>query len=177
MAPTLNEGRAIRQSSGRPLHHNRRRRGQVDMTDFCRETTSGVHRGPGRSFAGHDEVNDCAVHDQDIRRASTSRTTSRSRSRWTDGGVSGQKQSWRMPVMALVAAVVWFALAAPTYAQRGGQNRQGASAAEAEMQKGIALARTGKFNEAIPHFLAAQGQVSDSAVLSFNLALCYVGTG
>lgn len=82
-----------------------------------------------------------------------------------------------MPVMALVAAVVWFALAAPTYAQRGGQNRQGASAAEAEMQKGIALARTGKFNEAIPHFLAAQGQVSDSAVLSFNLALCYVGTG
>jgi tetratricopeptide (TPR) repeat protein len=35
----------------------------------------------------------------------------------------------------------------------------------------------GKFQEAIPHFLAAQGQVGDAFALSFNLALCYVGTG
>jgi tetratricopeptide (TPR) repeat protein len=77
-------------------------------------------------------------------------------------------------------AVAWFALAgsaAPIYAQRGGQAGRGESAAEAELQKGIALTRSGKFNEAIPHFLAAQGQVRDASALSFNLALCYVGTG
>ncbi len=80
---------------------------------------------------------------------------------------------------ALILAVAWFALAglaAPTYAQRG-QGSGGDSAAEAELQKGIALTRGGKFNEAIPHFLAAQGQVRDANALSFNLALCYVGTG
>jgi tetratricopeptide (TPR) repeat protein len=79
--------------------------------------------------------------------------------------------------MALIAAAAWLALAgvaAPTYAQRGGR---GESAGEAELQKGIALTRSGKFNEAIPHFLAAQGQVADASALSFNLALCYVGTG
>jgi tetratricopeptide (TPR) repeat protein len=75
--------------------------------------------------------------------------------------------------------VVCFALAglaAPSYAQRG-QTSKGDSTAEAELQKGIALTRSGKFNEAIPHFLAAQGHVGDSYALSFNLALGYVGTG
>jgi tetratricopeptide (TPR) repeat protein len=79
--------------------------------------------------------------------------------------------------VVLIAAVVWFSLAVPTYAQRSsGSGRQGA-AAEAELQRGIALTRSGKFNEAIPHFLAAQGQVHDASALNFNLALCYVGTG
>jgi tetratricopeptide (TPR) repeat protein len=81
--------------------------------------------------------------------------------------------------LTLIFAVMWLALAglaAPTYAQRG-QASKGDSTAEAELQKGIALTRSGKFNEAIPHFLAAQGQVSNASALSFNLALCYVGTG
>jgi len=81
--------------------------------------------------------------------------------------------------LTLIIAVVWLALAgpaAPIDAQRG-QTSRGNSIAEAELQKGIALTRTGKFNDAIPHFLAAQGQVANPAVLSFNLALCYVGTG
>jgi tetratricopeptide (TPR) repeat protein len=81
--------------------------------------------------------------------------------------------------LALITAAVWFALAGlavPTYAQRG-QAGRGDATAEAELQKGIALTRSGKFNEAIPHFLAAQGQVRDASALSFNLALCYVGTG
>jgi tetratricopeptide (TPR) repeat protein len=81
---------------------------------------------------------------------------------------------------ALLTAVMLSCLAGaavPIYAQRGGQTSRGESAAEAEMQKGIALTRSGKFSEAIPHFLAAQGQVSNSAALTFNLALCYVGTG
>ncbi|MGA2260534.1 MAG: tetratricopeptide repeat protein [Acidobacteriota bacterium] len=81
--------------------------------------------------------------------------------------------------LALIAAVIWFTLAGlavPIYAQRSGSGRQGA-AAEAELQRGIALTRSGKFSEAIPHFQAAQGQVQDASALNFNLALCYVGTG
>ena len=82
--------------------------------------------------------------------------------------------------MALLGTLLWLALsglAAPAYAQRGGRGGSGGSAAEAELQKGIALTRSGNFAEAIPHFLAAQGQVKDAFALNFNLALCYVGTG
>jgi tetratricopeptide (TPR) repeat protein len=48
--------------------------------------------------------------------------------------------------------------------------------AEAELQAGIALTRQGKFRDAIPHFLAAQGRVSNEFALDFDLALCYVAT-
>jgi tetratricopeptide (TPR) repeat protein len=51
------------------------------------------------------------------------------------------------------------------------------SDAERELQTGIALTQQGHFSEAIPHFLAAQGHVSDEYAANFNLALCYVGTG
>lgn len=47
--------------------------------------------------------------------------------------------------------------------------------AEAELQAGIALTRSGHFAEAIPHFLAARGHVADEFAADFNLALCYVG--
>lgn len=49
--------------------------------------------------------------------------------------------------------------------------------AEAELQKGIALTRQSHFQEAIRHFLAAQGRVSDEYAVDFNLALCYFGVG
>jgi predicted Zn-dependent protease len=49
------------------------------------------------------------------------------------------------------------------------------SPAEAELQAGITLTRHGRFAQAIPHFLAAQGHVSNEYALEFNLALCYVG--
>src|SRR5215469_1682456 len=49
------------------------------------------------------------------------------------------------------------------------------SPAEAELQTGIALTRSGRFAEAIPHFLAARGHVSNEYAAEFNLALCYVG--
>lgn len=48
---------------------------------------------------------------------------------------------------------------------------------ETELQTGIGLTRTGHFSEAIPHFLAARGHVSDEYAAEFNLALCYVGVG
>ena len=50
------------------------------------------------------------------------------------------------------------------------------SDAERELQAGIALTQQGHFSEAIPHFLAAQGHVSDEYAANFNLALCYVAT-
>lgn len=48
--------------------------------------------------------------------------------------------------------------------------------AEAEFRQATELTRRGLFSEAIPHFLAADGQVSDEHALRFNLALCYIGT-
>ena len=53
--------------------------------------------------------------------------------------------------------------------------QQAASPPEAELQTGITLSRSGRFSEAIPHFLAARGHVSDEYAAEFNLALCYVG--
>ncbi len=47
---------------------------------------------------------------------------------------------------------------------------------EVELRTGIELTRRGLFSEAIPHFLAAEGHVSDEYASKFNLALCYVGT-
>jgi tetratricopeptide (TPR) repeat protein len=49
--------------------------------------------------------------------------------------------------------------------------------AESDLQLGIALTKRGSFAEAIPHFLAAKGRVSDEYALEFNLALCYIGAG
>ena len=50
------------------------------------------------------------------------------------------------------------------------------SPAESELRDGVALTSRGQFEQAIPHFLAVRGQVSNSFALEFNLALCYVGT-
>jgi predicted Zn-dependent protease len=47
---------------------------------------------------------------------------------------------------------------------------------EEELRKGTALTREGSFADAIPHLLAARGQVSNEYAANFNLALCYVGT-
>ncbi|MGH9859421.1 MAG: tetratricopeptide repeat protein [Candidatus Acidiferrales bacterium] len=82
--------------------------------------------------------------------------------------------------LILVAAALCLAVAAclaeASHAQRGGRDRND-SLAEAGLQKGIALTRSGKFQEAIPHFLAARGQVRDEYAVTFNLALCYLATG
>ena len=52
-----------------------------------------------------------------------------------------------------------------------------AAPGEAELRTAIALTRAAQFDQAIPHFLAAQGHVTDEYALKFNLALCYVATG
>lgn len=61
--------------------------------------------------------------------------------------------------------------------RRGGEGDRQADSAEADLQAGIALTRAGKFTEAVPHLLAAEGRVEDEYAVKFNLALCYVATG
>jgi tetratricopeptide (TPR) repeat protein len=51
------------------------------------------------------------------------------------------------------------------------------SQAEAELQQGTDLTSKGAFAQAIPHLQAARGKVKNEYAVSFNLALCYVGTG
>ncbi|HYM75969.1 MAG TPA: tetratricopeptide repeat protein [Candidatus Dormibacteraeota bacterium] len=46
-----------------------------------------------------------------------------------------------------------------------------------ELERGTALTRQGRFNEAVPHLRAAQGSVTNEYALEFNLSLCYVGVG
>jgi len=47
---------------------------------------------------------------------------------------------------------------------------------EAELERGTALTRQGRFADAIPYLLTARGRVSNEYAADFNLALCYVGT-
>jgi len=90
----------------------------------------------------------------------------------------------RLTFIATVAIVLW--PCRPTRAQAPFQTPQiqpnlaaqnENAGAEAELQAGIELTRRGRFEEAIPHFLAARGRVANEFVLDFDLALCYVATG
>ncbi|HKT24245.1 MAG TPA: tetratricopeptide repeat protein [Terriglobales bacterium] len=53
---------------------------------------------------------------------------------------------------------------------------QSSNDAESELQIGTQLTRSGHFQEAIPHLVAAQDGVSNQYAAEFNLALCYVAT-
>lgn len=86
-------------------------------------------------------------------------------------------------IMAVLLAATWGCLTAPgrtafqssledVSQATGGVDAQ----SEAELQTGIALSSQGRFQEAIPHFLAAQGRVANEFAADFNLALCYVAT-
>ena len=57
------------------------------------------------------------------------------------------------------------------------RDRTEAEQAEEELRKGTALTRHGDFREAIPHLQAACGRVTNQYAATFNLALCYIGTG
>src|SRR3954467_5105728 len=66
---------------------------------------------------------------------------------------------------------------APAAVPRAQEDASADANAEAELQKGTALTRSGKFAEAIPHLLASRGKVVNNYAADFNLALCYVATG
>jgi predicted Zn-dependent protease len=48
---------------------------------------------------------------------------------------------------------------------------------DANLHKGLELARRGLFREAIPLLLSVRGQVAENYAVGFNLALCYLGAG
>lgn len=73
-------------------------------------------------------------------------------------------------------AVVGFAQQNSSVSQS--QDKTNSSAElEAELQAGIKLTSQGDFVAAIPHLLNARGHVADEYAPTFDLALCYVGTG
>ena len=74
-----------------------------------------------------------------------------------------------------VAAAESLQIANPLPAEQ--QTQESSSPAENELQEGIALSRSGRFADAIPHFLAARGHVAEEYAVEFNLALCFVGIG
>jgi tetratricopeptide (TPR) repeat protein len=87
----------------------------------------------------------------------------------------------------LLAFLIGLSACSSVTAQTSGDKQQsqikspvgGASSAptaEEELQTGTELTRQGHFRDAIPHFLAAQGRVSNEYAADFNLALCYFGT-
>lgn len=66
---------------------------------------------------------------------------------------------------------------APNSSSTGQTARETTPLPETELQTGITLTRSGRFSDAIPHFLSARGHVTDEYAAEFNLALCYVGVG
>jgi tetratricopeptide (TPR) repeat protein len=94
------------------------------------------------------------------------------------------ERGFRLSLLATSTLVASLRLPVPSQAlNRVSQNSAAQSwadekqQAETDLQLGIALTRSGSFAEAIPHFLAAKGRVSDEYALEFNLALCYTGVG
>ncbi len=85
----------------------------------------------------------------------------------------------------LLAATLALPLSCVASAQSGGgatspstvRSQEKDPAAEAALQKGIALTGQGRFEEAIAPLLRAQGKVPEEYAAEFNLALCYLGTG
>lgn len=90
-------------------------------------------------------------------------------------------QGWRVlsgqdwAVLAAAGLLLGALSLAP--ARISAQTKNEKAAAEAQLQTGIELTRAGDFSKAIPHFLAAQGRVTDEFAVDFNLALCYIATG
>lgn len=86
----------------------------------------------------------------------------------------------RASIAALLATMMGcIPAAAGAQNRRGGGGRGGDASGQSdpELQVAIDLTRQGKFNEAIPHFLAVRARIGDDFALDFNLSLCYVATG
>jgi tetratricopeptide (TPR) repeat protein len=84
----------------------------------------------------------------------------------------------QLAALTMIVVTLAFQSAQAQFGDRRGQRSDAESQqAEAELQTAINLTRQGLFRDAIPHFLAVEGRVRDEYAASFNLALCYVGTG
>jgi len=96
--------------------------------------------------------------------------------------VNKPRSRHRRQAIAVLGGLTCICLLAPLpQAQRSpnsdwAQSEQRADSAESELQIGTRLTRSGRFQEAISHLLAARGSVSNQYAVEFNLALCYVAT-
>jgi tetratricopeptide (TPR) repeat protein len=77
---------------------------------------------------------------------------------------------------ALLAVFLLPLLAPPALAQSRGRGRTEPTVSE-EARRAAEYTRQGKFQDAIPLFLAALQETPDDFAIKFNLALCYVGLG
>ena len=86
----------------------------------------------------------------------------------------------RVKVGVFGLAVGFFLIVAPLNAQQARSSSRDqfnqSTSADSELQIGTQLTRAGRFQDAIPHLLAARGGVSNQFAAEFNLALCYVAT-
>src|SRR5215468_6825942 len=74
-----------------------------------------------------------------------------------------------------LAAVVPCEVQLPASIKLSSSQAEQAADPEAELRTGTALTREGKFEEAVPHLIAARGRVVNEYAAGFNLALCYLG--
>ena len=77
----------------------------------------------------------------------------------------------------LLALLLLALLAPPAFAQSRGQRGGTESSLSGEARQAAELTRQGKFQDAIPLFLAALRDAPDDFAIKFNLALCYVALG
>lgn len=100
-------------------------------------------------------------------------------------GVAGRRRmGWLIPFAAVCTAILLALFVPGVHAEKRPQVRTqqsqapngGATDPEAELRAGTDLTRQGRFLEAIPHLVTAQGHVSDEYTAGFNLALCYVAS-
>jgi tetratricopeptide (TPR) repeat protein len=78
---------------------------------------------------------------------------------------------------ALLALLLLAFLAPPAFAQSRGQRGGTESSLSGEARQAAELTRQGKFQDAIPLFVAALRDAPDDFAIKFNLALCYVALG
>src|SRR5690348_6615861 len=88
----------------------------------------------------------------------------------------GQHSCAAKVAVALSIALLLIAIPLRSLQSRFPDRSRNSNNAEGELQIGTQLTRSGHFQEAIPHLLAAQHGVSNQYAAEFNLALCYVAT-
>src|ERR1041385_7288994 len=76
-----------------------------------------------------------------------------------------------------LAFLLFAILVPPAFAQSGGRRGGTESSVSDEARQAAELTRQGKFQEAIPLFLAGLQSAPHDFAIKFNLALCYVGLG
>ena len=93
--------------------------------------------------------------------------------RWS---VQQHNHSTKLTIFALSTACLLIPVSLHSQQSNFPGRTQNNNIAESELQVGTQLTRAGRFQEAIPHLVAAQSGVANQYAASFNLALCYVAT-